>query len=231
MVAKKAKTSKGSTKKATPQKRGTKRPANSSAKKAPSPKQAKKAATPKKTATPKRAKTAKKNSKEEVAEFKSYEGINGIGHVVGGGAAGALAAYPHLRRYNGYLHVSGTSSRRADNTHVGATQKKDGTWDLDIYKQTCAVLENMQRILKTAGADLTHLVECVCYLTDMSNYAGFNKAWNKYITGPTGPSRTTVAVHQLPHPNLLIEIKAVAADPKIQVLEFSKESLEQYLDK
>jgi 2-aminomuconate deaminase len=29
----------------------------------------------------------------------------------------------------------------------------------------------------------------------------------------TGPARTTVAVHQLPHPQLLIEIQGVAALP------------------
>ena len=30
----------------------------------------------------------------------------------------------------------------------------------------------------------------------------------------SGPARTTVAVHQLPHPQLLIEISAVAAIPQ-----------------
>jgi enamine deaminase RidA (YjgF/YER057c/UK114 family) len=30
----------------------------------------------------------------------------------------------------------------------------------------------------------------------------------------TGPARTTVAVHQLPHPHLLIEIQAIAHLPR-----------------
>lgn len=184
-----------------------------------SPKATKRKTSTKKKPTPSKASKTSKASKPSAkkvatAAFHAETGVNGTSHTVGGGAAGALAAYPHLRIYNGYLHVSGTSSRKSDNTHVGATKRKDGSWELDIYQQTCAVLQNMERILKTAGAGLEHLVECVCYLTDMGNYAGFNKAWNEYIaTGPSGPSRTTVAVHQLPHPNLLIEIKAVAADP------------------
>jgi len=111
------------------------------------------------------------------------------------------------------LYVSGISSRRSDNTHVGATKNRDGTWDLDIREQTRAVITNIERILKEAGADLSHLIDVTTYLTDMKHYAGYNEVYNTYFTAETGPARTTVAVHQLPHPNLLIEIKAIAVDP------------------
>jgi len=51
----------------------------------------------------------------------------------------------------------------------------------------------------------------------MSDYAVFNKAWNQFFSDPSSaPTRTTIAVKQLPHPNLLIEIKIVAADPAHQ---------------
>ena len=40
-----------------------------------------------------------------------------------------------------------------------------------------------------------------------------NSAYNDYFDAATGPARTTVAVHQLPHPNLAIEIKVIARDP------------------
>jgi 2-aminomuconate deaminase len=43
----------------------------------------------------------------------------------------------------------------------------------------------------------------------MQDFAGYNKVYSNYFNASTGPTRTTVAVHQLPHPNLLIEIKAV----------------------
>ncbi|HNH85069.1 MAG TPA: RidA family protein, partial [Acidobacteriota bacterium] len=42
---------------------------------------------------------------------------------------------------------------------------------------------------------------------------GYNEVYNHYFQAETGPTRTTVAVHQLPHPHLLIEIKAIAIDP------------------
>ena len=51
------------------------------------------------------------------------------------------------------------------------------------------------------------------YLVDMADFAGYNAAYAEYFSAETGPARTTVAVHQLPHPHLRIEIKAVAYKP------------------
>jgi enamine deaminase RidA (YjgF/YER057c/UK114 family) len=115
-----------------------------------------------------------------------------------------------------------------------------------MYKQaqTHAVLQNIEKILRLAGADLSCVVMSImeqyaipqyhfsgdfwfiliqvdnqCFLTDMKYYAGilkiyiirdfncifveFNKAYNAYFDAASGPSRTTVAVFQLPHPNLV----------------------------
>jgi 2-aminomuconate deaminase len=46
----------------------------------------------------------------------------------------------------------------------------------------------------------------------MNDFAGYNEVYNEYFT-ENGPARTTVAVHQLPHPHLLIEMKAIAYKP------------------
>lgn len=56
-------------------------------------------------------------------------------------------------------------------------------------------------------------MDVTIYLVDMKDYNQFNEVYNQYFEAETGPSRTTVAVHQLPHPHLLIEIKAVALAP------------------
>ena len=127
--------------------------------------------------------------------------------------AGALAHYPHARRAGGFIYVSGVSSRRPDNTHVGATINADGSVTKDIAAQTQAVIENIQHILQRAGADLCHLVDITTFLVDMRDFAGYNAVYNRFFEQGTGPTRTTVAVHQLPHPNLLIEMKAVALAP------------------
>ena len=124
--------------------------------------------------------------------------------------AGALANYPHAREVDGLIFVSGVSSRRPDNSHVGVTIHEDGRVEKDIREQTRAVIENIGTILGAAGAALNDLVDLTVFLVDMKDYAGMNEVYNEYFNAENGPARTTVAVHQLPHPNLLIEIKGVA---------------------
>lgn len=46
----------------------------------------------------------------------------------------------------------------------------------------------------------------------MNDFGGYNEAYGEDFS-QEGPERTTVAVHQLPHPQLLIEIKAIAYKP------------------
>lgn len=124
-----------------------------------------------------------------------------------------LGHYPHIKRVGDFLFVSGTSSRRPDNSHVGVHLEADGTVRLDIREQTQAVIENIRVLLQSMDADLAHLVDITTFLVDMRDFAGYNEVYGTYFDAATGPTRTTVAVHQLPHPNLLIEIKAVAFMP------------------
>ena len=121
-----------------------------------------------------------------------------------------LGNYPHVKRVGDFIYVSGTSSRRADNTHVGAEQDADGNWQLDIRAQTKAVIETIGSYLQSVGAELSDVIDFATYLVDMKDFKGYNEVYGTYFNHETGPTRTTVAVHQLPHPNLLIEVKVVA---------------------
>ncbi|MCI4667256.1 MAG: RidA family protein [Bacteroidia bacterium] len=123
-----------------------------------------------------------------------------------------LGKYPHVKRVGDFIFVSGTSSRRPDNTHVGAEQDENGNWVLDIKKQTHAVLMNIQDILAGVDAGLSDIVDISTFLVDMKDFKGYNEVYGEFF-GADGPTRTTVAVHQLPHPNLLIELKVVAYKP------------------
>lgn len=133
--------------------------------------------------------------------------------IILGDRAKALGSYPHGRVVGDLIFLCGTSSRRPDNTHEGVTIQADGTIELDIEAQTRAVIENMRRYLQAAGADLEHLVDVTTFLVNMDDFAGYNRVYNEYFNAQTGPTRTTVAVHQLPHPHLLIEIKGIARVP------------------
>jgi 2-aminomuconate deaminase len=129
------------------------------------------------------------------------------------GKAKPRGKFPHVKRAGDFLIVSGTSSRCADNTIAGADVDEFGTTHLDIRAQTKAVIENIRDILRSAGADLKDVVEVTTYLVNMNDFAGYNEVYGEYF-GYDGPARTTVAVHQLPHPHLLIEIRAMAYKPE-----------------
>ena len=136
-----------------------------------------------------------------------------VGSKVIEGKAKPRGKYPHVKRAGDFLFVSGTSARRADNTIAGAKVDEFGTTNLDIRAQTGAVLENVRDILGSVGAHLDDVVEVTTYLVNMNDFAGYNEVYGEYF-GNDGPARTTVAVHQLPHPHLLIEIRAMAYKPE-----------------
>ncbi|MET8467018.1 RidA family protein [Micromonospora zamorensis] len=128
------------------------------------------------------------------------------------GKAVPRGAFPHVKVAGGFVFVSGTSSRRPDNSFAGVEVDGFGTTNLDIRVQTRAVIENIGDLLRSVGADLTDLVQVTSYLVNMNDFGGYNEVWAEFFDA-SGPTRTTVAVHQLPHPHLLIEIQAVALLP------------------
>ncbi len=124
-------------------------------------------------------------------------------------------AYPHTKRVGDFIFVSGTSSRRADNTIAGVDIIDEmGTKRLNIEVQTREVLLNIEKNLIKAGATMKDVVDVTSFLVNMNDFAGYNKAYAEFFNAETGPTRTTVAVHQLPHPDLVVEIKVMAYKPQ-----------------
>jgi 2-aminomuconate deaminase len=121
--------------------------------------------------------------------------------------------FPHVKVVGDVVYVSGTSARRPDNSIAGASVDELGTATLDIREQTRAVIENVRDILASVGATLADLVQVTTYLVSMNDFGGYNDVYGSYFS-EDGPTRTTVAVHQLPHPHLLIEMQAVAHLPE-----------------
>lgn len=120
-------------------------------------------------------------------------------------------AYPHVKEVGDFIFVSGTSSRRPDNTIAGVEIIDEmGTKHLNAEVQTREVLRNIKRNLAKVGASLKDVVDVTSFLVNMNDFAGYNKAYAEFFDKKTGPARTTVAVHQLPHPDLVVEIKVMA---------------------
>jgi 2-aminomuconate deaminase len=128
------------------------------------------------------------------------------------GKAAPRGRFPHAKVSGDLVFVSGTSSRRPDNTIEGAEADEFGTTRLDVAVQTRAVLANLREVLEACGCTLDDLVQATTYLVDMNDFGAYNAVWAETFD-ETGPARTTVAVHALPHPHLRIEIQAIARRP------------------
>lgn len=130
------------------------------------------------------------------------------------GKARPRGRFPHVRWAGDFLYVSGTSSRSYDNSIAGAeVVDAMGSVRLDIAAQTLAVFENIRDILRSEEVELSKVVDVTTFLVDMGDFDSYNRVYSEFFDYD-GPTRTTVAVHQLPHSHLRIEVKVVAYCPK-----------------
>jgi reactive intermediate/imine deaminase len=81
----------------------------------------------------------------------------------------------------------------------------------DIKRQTRYVLENMQKTFKAAGTSFEHVVKAQVFMTDLTNFNGFDEVWKEFF--PTPPPRTTVGTTGLLVKDTLVEIDLIAALP------------------
>jgi len=131
------------------------------------------------------------------------------GHLTGNPR---LTQYARSRRSGQLLFLAGISARQPDNSIRGEEQSPSGALELDIEEQTEGCIRNLASALEVEGLALANVVDVTVFLISMDDYAGFNETWNRFFSD-SGPTRTTVAVHQLPDPQLAIELKAIAEFP------------------
>lgn len=79
----------------------------------------------------------------------------------------------------------------------------------DIREQTQRVLENLEAILKAAGASLQSVVKTTVFLADMGEFAAMNEVYTRHF-GEHKPARSTVQAARLPR-DVKVEIDAIAA--------------------
>lgn len=114
------------------------------------------------------------------------------------------AAFSQGVLMNGILQVSGQ----------GPVDAKSGTYLYpgDVAKQTTQTLHNIRQILEAGGASVENVIMVRVYLTDAALFPVFNEAYAAFMekhAGEVKPGRTTVFVG-LPHPDMLVEIDALA---------------------
>ena len=110
--------------------------------------------------------------------------------------------YSHAVRAGDFIFVSGQAAMNPE-----TKQPEHGT----AASETRRTLENVKAILNAAGADLSDVVKCSVFLTDIRDFAEMNEVYGEYF-GDTKPARTTVQA-TLPALGLKVEVDCVAYKP------------------
>jgi enamine deaminase RidA (YjgF/YER057c/UK114 family) len=102
------------------------------------------------------------------------------------------------------IHVSGQVAMNAAGEVVGKG---------DLAAQTEQVYKNLGHALAAAGAKLSDVFKIVTYVVNLSpdKVAEVRAARAKFVGAGPFPASTMVGVTGLVHPDLLIEIEAIAA--------------------
>lgn len=80
----------------------------------------------------------------------------------------------------------------------------------DLESQTRQTIKNIEAVLAEVGYSLEDVVSANVFISDMNNYAAFNKIYVEYF--PTNPpTRAVVEVSRIPL-DALVEIKVIAAN-------------------
>ena len=111
----------------------------------------------------------------------------------------ALGPYCSAIRSGNLLFCSGQTGINPESNKVDATT---------VEGQTRQVMENLKAVLGSQGLNVSNIVKCNVYLSDMANFQAMNKVYGEMLEGHT-PARTTVAVAGLPL-NALVEIECIA---------------------
>ena len=124
-------------------------------------------------------------------------------------AAQPLGAYPHARKVGNLLFLSGIGSRSLDNSIPGLEIDEHGNKiSYDIVAECHSVFANVKAILEDAGSSWDRIVDVTVFLTDMKDFAVYNKIYGEYFKDVQA-CRTTVAVTSLPT-LISIELKVIA---------------------
>jgi reactive intermediate/imine deaminase len=125
-------------------------------------------------------------------------------HMIEGGAR-PVAPFSHAVEADGWVILTGQMPTDP--------QAPDAPLPDGIVAQTRAVMANLEIVLRGVDLDLSHVMQCRCYLTAFDrDYAAFNETYASYFPADRRPARTTIGVTGLAV-GALVEIDMVARRP------------------
>lgn len=125
-------------------------------------------------------------------------------HMIASGPR-PVAPFSHAVEADGWVILTGQMPTDPD--------APDAPLPTGVEAQTRRVMENLEIVLKGVGLNLSHVVQCRCFLTEFErDYAAFNDIYQSYFPADRRPARTTVGVTALAV-GALVEIDCLARRP------------------
>lgn len=128
------------------------------------------------------------------------------------GKARPKGSFPHVKRVENFVFVSGTSSRRPDESFAGVTVFPDGSLFHDTFEQSRETMINISDILGTLLLEPDHIVNLEAFLINIEDRSQFHDgiapSFKKGL-----PAITVTQAKALPHPHQAVMVKAVARFP------------------
>ena len=112
-------------------------------------------------------------------------------------------AYSHLVKVDNLLFIAGQVALDGDGNIVG---------ERDMSAQVRQVLENLQTVLASQGADFSNVVKVNIFTTDIDSFLESSAVRREYL-GDHPPTSTLVQIERLARPVFLVEIEAIAIVP------------------
>jgi reactive intermediate/imine deaminase len=110
-----------------------------------------------------------------------------------------------------YNHVVAVEAQRL--IFISGQLARDKTGEIvgpgDMRAQIKQVGENLNKALEAAGCTLADLVKITTFVTDIDEFFRHVDVRNHYF-GIALPASTTIEVRRLAHPDLMVEIEAIA---------------------
>jgi reactive intermediate/imine deaminase len=109
-----------------------------------------------------------------------------------------IVGYSRAVKVGNLIFVTGTTATDESGNIVGVD---------DAYAQTRQALENIERVLKRAGAEMKDVVRTRLFVTDISRWEEYGRAHAEYFRTVL-PATTMVEVSKLIAPEMLVEVEA-----------------------
>ena len=109
------------------------------------------------------------------------------------------APFSRAVSFDGVVFVAGV---------VGRAPGESGMASAEFAPQCQQALENLKASVEASGSSMDKVMKCNCFLTDVGDFAAFNKVFRLYFPS-SPPARSTVVVKELVVPGAKIEIDCV----------------------